>query len=963
LPIDVSGNLFVSNGEIGIYLGGNGAIEFADNVVVAGGKSGVAIAEQAAVQFIDNMISAQGSAVELDARAGATLQGNDNLLHGATFPSALRQSIANAQLDSFLQRADAAGSFSEVTQNLLAETSGQAETLDYSAYLAQLRSAAAGLETQVETFVGKSLYPAVIPPSASPFPVGYDDPTTFHQSLVDGSGNLTLTFRDVAVAGRGAALELYRTYRETEEWEGHLGKNWQSNLETSLLHQFKDSLWLRHQDGGRSKFIAKNGMFVPEIGLPVSQIQQKPDFTYTHKMANGRVDYFDANGLLMARGMGAGTTQQIERRSGKIAQVSEVSGRTLALGYQGQYLTSAEIAGMTTRYQYDNGLLTGVEDNAGRKTRLEYDQTGRLKAVTFVDGGRMEIKRNPEGQVSAIVGPGNMETKFVYETNLADGSYTSTATDSTGRTVRQTDTVAQEGAFSRNISKGTGDSLVQHVLSAAHGNLRLANNRADISATFDFDQNRLQLAATGMQTAGQIGFGAESPAAEFDGRGFPKQINWQGKLATPVYDDAGRLTQITTNDGAVDSFIYDASGLLETHTKSDGGSLKIERNLAGQPVQITDGSDVWTAKYNALGQPTNVSSNGMNWALDYDTAGRVVRFSQDGAQFDVEYDSAGNPNRFSGSDGSTIVITQNNKGAFHYTSSDGRDVKVGFGNDGQIESVVSGDETLLSVSRVDGRRALKDHRTGETFDLYAEQAELLGTPASLAGTGLMSGMIGPVTDFLSSALPATSDRNADRSAAPSSYETGVTLGNSAFSMPGAADRLGRAGRAVGRVLSILSYANHADAYVSGRRSGSQFAADTMAFTSGLLVPGNPLVWVAAAWNAGEALGRLAADHVIRVINDPNHPLSSLYQRVFNRSRQERSRHPCARTINCDCEGIEAGILNIGWKPDCRRCQAGLRQQCMREYQNHGDAGRAISSVGTCRSRCSVYGDNYTPRDP
>ena len=183
-----------------------------------------------------------------------------------------------------------------------------------------------------------------------------------------------------------------------------------------------------------------------------------------------------------------------------------------------------------------------------------------------------------------------------------------------------------------------------------------------------------------------------------------------------------------------------------------------------------------------------------------------------------------------------------------------------------------------------------------------------------------------------------------------------------FSMPGAERLFGGAGAAGGRLFAPLSYAYHVNNYLEGRRSGSRLAADTMAFTSGILVPGNPLVVVAATYSVGELLGQLAADHVIDTINDPNNPLSNLYQEILKKKRRETSNHPCSRAIDCDCESINAGILNIGWKPDCRRCQAGLRQQCMREYQNHGSAGRAISSVGTCRSRCSVYGENYKPKE-
>ncbi len=68
-------------------------------------------------------------------------------------------------------------------------------------------------------------------------------------------------------------------------------------------------------------------------------------------------------------------------------------------------------------------------------------------------------------------------------------------------------------------------------------------------------------------------------------------------------------------------------------------------------------------------------------------------------------------------------------------------------------------------------------------------------------------------------------------------------------------------------------------------------------------------------------------------------------------------HPCA-IVTCDCESIEAGLLNSGWKPDCRSCQAGLIKRCEEAYP---PLSSAMSAGGYCERACSVTGPNPYPR--
>lgn len=74
------------------------------------------------------------------------------------------------------------------------------------------------------------------------------------------------------------------------------------------------------------------------------------------------------------------------------------------------------------------------------------------------------------------------------------------------------------------------------------------------------------------------------------------------------------------------------------------------------------------------------------------------------------------------------------------------------------------------------------------------------------------------------------------------------------------------------------------------------------------------------------------------------------------------KHPCDGVINCDCESIDAGLLNIGWIPDCQNCQKGLIEACMEAYVGQ-PLNRAVVAGGYCDTSCSVTGPNPTPVAP
>ena len=77
----------------------------------------------------------------------------------------------------------------------------------------------------------------------------------------------------------------------------------------------------------------------------------------------------------------------------------------------------------------------------------------------------------------------------------------------------------------------------------------------------------------------------------------------------------------------------------------------------------------------------------------------------------------------------------------------------------------------------------------------------------------------------------------------------------------------------------------------------------------------------------------------------------------------QSSHPCEQLVDCDCENIQAGLLNRGWKPHCRSCQTKLRDACIEVY-DYELAYNAARIGGYCSDACGgIVGPNPRPLAP
>lgn len=68
------------------------------------------------------------------------------------------------------------------------------------------------------------------------------------------------------------------------------------------------------------------------------------------------------------------------------------------------------------------------------------------------------------------------------------------------------------------------------------------------------------------------------------------------------------------------------------------------------------------------------------------------------------------------------------------------------------------------------------------------------------------------------------------------------------------------------------------------------------------------------------------------------------------------------SITCDCESIQAGILNIHYLPSCRACQSRLREACS-EVAPSVPIWTALTQGGYCETSCEIAGPAHYPPAP
>ncbi|EBA5671924.1 RHS repeat protein, partial [Salmonella enterica] len=334
----------------------------------------------------------------------------------------------------------------------------------------------------------------------------------------------------------------------------------------------------------------------------------------------------------------------------RVVMKEYADGSVTRSGYDasGRLEWQTDAAGGKTEYSPDvaTGKLTAVTGPDGRKTRYHYNDRQQLTTTVYPDGLRSTREYDERGRLTAETSRTGETTRYSYDN--PDSELPTGIVDATGssRTIRR-NRYGQMVAFSDCSGYETRyeyDRFGQ--MTAVHREeglsvYRTYNSRGQLTAIRDslgretrYDYNEAGDLTT---ITGPDGSRTEM---QYDGRGNVLSTTRGGLTRRMAYDAAGRVTQLTNENGSHSGFTWDVLDRLTEQTGFDGRTQRYGYDPAGQMVRSEDGDLVTLWHYDESGRLTHRTVNGEpaeRW--QYDERGWLTEVSHlsEGLRVAVQY--------------------------------------------------------------------------------------------------------------------------------------------------------------------------------------------------------------------------------------------------------------------------------------------------------------------------------------
>jgi len=391
------------------------------------------------------------------------------------------------------------------------------------------------------------------------------------------------------------------------------------------------------------------------------------EFSYAGALQTARTDAlgrttayaYDPEGRVTERTAPSGATDRMAYDAGGLASLSEPEGEPLTrtVTPEGQILVSTASAPLLKLEADPEDGSVVVTDGAFERSRLHFDETGRLAAAVSPLGRTLEASYDSFGSVSALRDTAGRTVRFEYDAegrlsavDRENGSGFRFGYDPEGNLEYFVD--GNEGV----TRFGTGGFHQLQSLTAPDGR----------AVRFEYDD-------------------ANHLHRLLDAR----QSSWQMD-----YDRSGRLERLLHPEGGSETFSYDPAGQVQRHTARSGAGKEYDYDADGSLTQIRcdDGNQLAFA-YDKNGRVTSASGPSSDVQFEYDGLGRLARETQNGQSVTYTYDAAG---RLSG-----IETPASDQLAYRYDA-DGMLTEATNWNGGRHSVVYAADGTLQSLHAPNG---------------------------------------------------------------------------------------------------------------------------------------------------------------------------------------------------------------------------------------------------------------------
>ncbi|HVV75238.1 MAG TPA: RHS repeat-associated core domain-containing protein [Mycobacteriales bacterium] len=302
--------------------------------------------------------------------------------------------------------------------------------------------------------------------------------------------------------------------------------------------------------------------------------------------------------------------------SGRLIAISDLDGNTTTLSYDssGDLSAITDPAGRAVSVTMSGGLITSVTDVAGRTVRYGYDGNDNLTSVTDPTGAVWSYGYDVGHLLTSMLDPDQQ--------GAASPQPLTNTYDDQGRVISQTDFAGRTTTFAY-----TGDNLGD-----AGGSTTVIDPRGD-ATTYDYVDGLKQSQTTGAGTPD-----AATTTYTYDPNLFaPIQVtDPDGHISKYSYDTAGNLLTATDPLGRITTYTYDslddvtsvtdATGVTSTYTYDGNGNLTGESTpLAGSaPPQVQATGYTYGDSHHPGDLTAVTDPDGNTWTYAYDASGDLT---------------------------------------------------------------------------------------------------------------------------------------------------------------------------------------------------------------------------------------------------------------------------------------------------------------------------------------------------
>lgn len=395
-------------------------------------------------------------------------------------------------------------------------------------------------------------------------------------------------------SSRGSVLPLGMTlyYNSLDPFNGSLGLGWSHDYDISVTENSDGSVLLKEGNWRRRLYTLSGGTYAAQP-QDYSSLVKNSDNTFILTQKDGLKYTFNSEGTLAAMVDRNNNTVAFSYSGGKLSTISDPSGRSASLSYDG------------------DGHLTSVTDPAGRNYTLGYSG-GTLTNVTYPDGGTWLYTYDDKAFMLTKVDPLGNSTTYTYDDNHRILS----ATDAEGKIRTISYPTSTETVKTTTFTEKDG-GVWQYTYDTEKGTLTQKTDPQGGTTSYTYDANGNRLSTTGPDGA--------RTSYSYDAQGnMVSSIDALGQTTGYTYNSFGQVTTATDPQGYTTSYAYDAKGNLTETTDASGATTLYEYDAKGNMTKIIS----------PLGQATSYS---------YDTTGNLASVTDpSGAQTTFTYDASGN---------------------------------------------------------------------------------------------------------------------------------------------------------------------------------------------------------------------------------------------------------------------------------------------------------------------------------